>query len=178
MLYGLMRTVEARGQHWGLWQLEGEPMGRLGFGKRADFPEKWRLYWDLRVDCSGHVGQFPEWWTVSFLPSLTLAVWLNPWAEVICLRHPRSIRLMSPDLQAKVFPWASQGRVKVDGPSSLTSSLGFPGCICEWWLKGTVSKTSSIRIMVPELTTQTMCPSVILRAAILSIMGYCECLHD
>lgn len=60
-----------RPEKWGLWELEEEPMARLGLGKRADFPEEWRLHWDLSMGCSGHVGQFPDWWRVAFSPGWT-----------------------------------------------------------------------------------------------------------
>lgn len=98
--------------------------------------------------------------TVSASPPLTQPVWPMPSAGGVCFRHSGSICLISPVLQAKVSPLASQGRTTVNDPRPLASSLGSPGYACEWCREGTFSQTSSIGSMVSELATQCMQPSV------------------
>lgn len=107
-----------------------------------------------------HVGQFPSQADGSILAFSNTGRWLIPSAGVVCFRHPGSYLPYFSCLQAKVFLLASQGRVTVNDPSSLTSSLGFPCCACEWQPKGTFSQTSSIGTMMPGLTTQCTCLSV------------------
>lgn len=114
--------------------------------------------------------------TVSASPPLTQPVWPMPSAGGVCFRHSGSICLISPVLQAKVSPLASQGRTTVNDPRPLVSSLGSQAMRVSGAGKAHFPKPVASGLWCQNSLPNACNPQWILRFAILSVMAFCECL--